>query len=63
MVADMRTGVLVLQIMDTMRPGSVAWAKVNMNPINVYQRVQNCNYAVTLGTWAAFKLVAVALSQ
>jgi len=48
-VSEMRSGVLILQVMDAVKPGSVNWSKVNLSPTNIHQKVINCNYAVSLG--------------
>jgi len=53
-VSEMRSGVLILQVMDAVKPGSVNWSKVNMAPKNVHHKVINCNYAVSLGLSKTF---------
>ena len=45
---DCRTGIPVLKIEDRLQPGIVNWARVNMAPKSIYERVENCNYAVEL---------------
>ncbi|KAL3919200.1 MAG: hypothetical protein SGPRY_005718, partial [Prymnesium sp.] len=60
-ISEMRDGLLMLQIMDTVRPGVVDWSCVVMHPKNVYSKVANCNYAVKLGiTKFNFSLVGIA---
>ena len=45
---DCRTGIPLLKIEDRLQPGIVRWPKVNMAPKSIYERVENCNYAVEL---------------
>jgi len=60
-VGEMRDGLLVLQVMDAVRPGVVDWSRVNLAPKHVYSKVANANYAVALGTKAfGFSLVGIA---
>jgi len=47
--SEMRDGLLLLHIMDQVKPGVVDWTKTNLKPKNVYSKVANCNYAVSLG--------------
>eukprot|EP00966_Prymnesium_polylepis_P049910 1155125-Prymnesium_polylepis.1 len=47
--------------MDLVKPGVVEWSKVYLGPRNAFQKVANCNYAVTLGTDSfRFSLVGIA---
>jgi len=57
---EMRDGLLLLRVMDAVHPGVVDWKRVIMAPKNVYNRVANCNYAVSLGVSAfGFSLVGI----
>lgn len=57
---DVRDGLLLLRVMDHVRPGVVCWTKVNMQPRMVFKRVENANYAVVLGKGPfKFSLVGV----
>jgi len=49
LATEMRDGLLLLNIMDQVKPGVVDWTKANLKPKNVYHKVANCNYAVSLG--------------
>lgn len=61
LVGDMRDGLLILRVMDAVNPGVVEWSKVKLSPRNVYDRVANCNYAVSLGKSSfCFSLVGIA---
>ena len=56
----MRDGLLMLQLMDAIKPGVVDWAKVTAKPKNVHAKIINCNYAVLLGKEAfGFSLVGI----
>jgi len=47
---DLRDGIIILKVMDVVRPGIVNWSKVNTKlPLNKFKQTENCNYAVTLG--------------
>jgi hypothetical protein len=47
---DVQDGVLILQLMDHLRPGVVDWARVNKPPFKmVFKKIENLNYAVALG--------------
>jgi plastin-1 len=61
---DLRDGLILLQLLDKIEPGIVDWSKVNSKkPMNKFQQVENCNYAVVLGKKLKFSLVGVAGSD
>ena len=43
---DVRSGVLLLKVIDKIKPGVVNWKKVNTNTTNKFKKVVNCNEAV-----------------
>lgn len=44
---DCRDGLVLLQAMDALKPGSVRWrGRVNLRPRTVYETVENGNYAI-----------------
>uniref|UniRef100_A0A7S3SBB2 Calponin-homology (CH) domain-containing protein n=1 Tax=Emiliania huxleyi TaxID=2903 RepID=A0A7S3SBB2_EMIHU len=45
---DCRTGVVFLRLLDFLRPGAVDWSRVLLEPRSIYERVQNCNRAVSV---------------
>jgi plastin-1 len=47
---ECRDGLLLLRIMDRIKPGSVNWRKVELKPTNRFARVGNCNEVVSVGT-------------
>jgi plastin-1 len=58
---DLEDGIIILQMLDAIKPGIVSWSKVNRKPpLNKYKKVENCNYAVTLGKQLKFSLVGIA---
>jgi len=60
LAAEVRDGLLLLQLMDAIQPGVVDWSKVDRKPKNVHSKVINCNYAVQLGKSAfGFSLVGI----
>jgi len=57
---DLRDGIVILKVMDIVRPGIVDWSKVNLKePLNKFKKAENCNYAVVLGKQMKFSLVGV----
>ena len=45
---DVSNGVLLLQVMERVRPGVVDFSRVNAQPKSVFKRIENLNYAVSL---------------
>ena len=45
---DLRDGVVLLQIIDRLRPGTVDWKRVHQRPRNAFQRIENLNHGVEL---------------
>jgi len=58
---DLRDGVVLLQLMDKIEPGSVSWKTVNRPPKNKYKRVENTNYVVVLGKSKLFNFSLVGI--
>jgi len=58
---DLRDGVVLLQVMDHVEPGSVSWPKVNRPPRNKFKRVENANYVVVIGKSQTFKFSLVGI--
>lgn len=56
---DVCDGVVLLQVMDKIRPGIVSWNRVNMKPTMIFKKVENTNYVVLLGKHLNFSLVNV----
>ena len=57
---DIHDGLMLLQTMDHVRPGTVDWPRVNKLARTVFTRAENNNYAVNLGKAPfAFSLVGV----
>lgn len=55
---DMRDGLVILETIDKVVPGTVDWSKVNRDPakLNAYKKIENCNYCVNLGKVLTFSL-------
>jgi hypothetical protein len=58
---DLRNGVILLQIFEKVKPGSVDQKKVNWNPPNTYKKLENDNYAIELGKSADFNFSLVGI--
>lgn len=56
---EIQDGIYMLKVLDKVQPGLVNWKKVNMNPIGVYKKVENCNYLLELGKQLGFSLVSI----
>ncbi|KAI9356245.1 calponin homology domain-containing protein [Zopfochytrium polystomum] len=57
---DLRDGLILLQAIDRVRPGSVNWRKVNKAPVtSKFKKVENTNYVVLLGKSMKFTLVGI----
>jgi len=57
---DLRDGVILLQLLDKIRPGIVNWKKVyTKKPLSKFQQLENCNYAILLGKDLKFSLVGI----
>lgn len=59
--SDLKDGTVLLQLLDAVEPGIVAWQRVNGHPgSNRYKQVENSNYVINLGKAMDFHLVNVA---
>jgi plastin-1 len=57
---DLRDGLILLQLLDKIEPGTVDWSKVNTkHPLNKFKQVENCNYAIALAKQLKFSLVGI----
>jgi len=57
---DLRDGIILLQLLDKIRPGIVNWKKVyTKKPLSKFQQLENCNYAILLGKDLKFSLVGI----
>lgn len=55
---DVRSGVLLLKVIDKIKSGSVNWPKVDLHPKNNFAKVVNCNEAI-----AACKKIPISTSS
>ncbi|KAI9164315.1 fimbrin [Blastocladiella emersonii ATCC 22665] len=59
---DLRDGLVLLQVMDTVSPGIVDWRKINKAPVtSKFKRVENCNAVIVLGKSPAFRFTLVGI--
>jgi len=56
---DLQDGLVILQMFDKIKPGSVNWKEVNMHPSNNYQELENCNYGINIAKSLKFSLVGI----
>ncbi|RHZ80368.1 hypothetical protein Glove_137g34 [Diversispora epigaea] len=57
---DLKDGLIILQTMDKIKPGTVNWKKVNKSEnLSRFKQVENTNYAITLGKLLRFTLVNI----
>ncbi|KAL9244314.1 hypothetical protein vseg_018101 [Gypsophila vaccaria] len=58
---DVRTGWVLLEVLDKVSPGSVNWKKATKPPIKMpFKKVENCNQVIDVGKGLNFSLVNVA---
>ncbi|KAJ3121825.1 hypothetical protein HK098_003339 [Nowakowskiella sp. JEL0407] len=56
---DLSDGLIILQAIDFIHPGTVDWKKVNRPATSRFKKVENTNYCIVLGKSMKFTLVAV----
>ncbi|KAF2077115.1 hypothetical protein CYY_001562 [Polysphondylium violaceum] len=56
---DLQDGLVILQMFDKIKPGSVSWKEVNMHPSNNYQELENCNLGINIAKSLRFSLVGI----
>ena len=56
---DCRDGILLLRIEERLRPGIVNWARVSRKPRSIYQRIENCNYALEVARKLQLRTVGI----
>ncbi|EFA81723.1 centrosomal protein 248 kDa [Heterostelium album PN500] len=56
---DLQDGLIILQMFDKIKPGSVNWKNVNQHPSNNYMEMENCNLGIDLARKLKFSLVGV----
>ena len=57
---DCRDGILLLRIVERLRPGIVDWSRVSLKPRSIFQRVESCNYALELARRLQLRTVGIA---
>ncbi|KAI3465519.1 hypothetical protein Pfo_022182 [Paulownia fortunei] len=58
---DVRTGWVLLEVLDKISPGSVNWKQATRPPIKMpFRKVENCNQVISIGKNLNFSLVNVA---
>jgi len=56
---DCQDGLVLLKVMDKIKPGMVDWKGVEKTPNNKFKKVSNCNYVIVLGRSLRFSLVNI----
>jgi plastin-1 len=56
---DSRSGVLLLKVIDKVKPGSVNWKNVDEKSTNKFKKVVNCNEAIEASKKAGFTIVGI----
>jgi hypothetical protein len=56
---DLKTGTILLSLFDKIEKGVVDWKRVNKNPKNKYQALENTNYMVELAKKLKFSVVNI----
>ncbi|WOH04163.1 hypothetical protein DCAR_0623571 [Daucus carota subsp. sativus] len=61
MFEDVRSGWILLEVLDKVSPGSVNWKQATKPPIKMpFRKVENCNQVIKIGKQLKFSLVNVA---
>jgi len=56
---DCKSGLLLLKVIDRIKPGTVEWNKVEMNASNKFKKVANCNLCIEAIKKGGFKIVGI----
>lgn len=56
---DCKSGLLLLKVIDKIKPGTVEWNKVEMNASNKFKKLSNCNIAIEALKKGGFKIVGI----
>eukprot|EP01133_Synstelium_polycarpum_P002555 gene2555-2929_t len=56
---DLQDGLVILQMFDKIKNGSVVWKQVNSHPSNTYMEMENCNYGIDIAKKMRFSLVGI----
>lgn len=56
---DCKSGILLLKVIDKIKPGTVEWKKVDNNANNKFKKLANCNVAIEALKAGGFKIVAI----
>eukprot|EP01119_Soliformovum_irregulare_P011979 TRINITY_DN3073_c0_g2_i6.p1 TRINITY_DN3073_c0_g2~~TRINITY_DN3073_c0_g2_i6.p1 ORF type:complete len:515 (-),score=199.20 TRINITY_DN3073_c0_g2_i6:32-1345(-) len=56
---DLRDGLVLLQMFDTIETGCVDWSKVNKQTTNAFKKMENCSNAIEVGKSLDFSLVGI----
>lgn len=57
---DCRSGILLLKVIDRIKPGTVNWKKVELEPKNNFAKMVNCNEAVDASKRLGLTIVGIA---
>eukprot|EP01086_Lenisia_limosa_P012781 TRINITY_DN41372_c0_g1_i1.p1 TRINITY_DN41372_c0_g1~~TRINITY_DN41372_c0_g1_i1.p1 ORF type:complete len:617 (-),score=277.55 TRINITY_DN41372_c0_g1_i1:70-1884(-) len=56
---DLQDGLILLQLIDKVKPGIVVWSRVNKKPNNKFKKLENCQYALELAKDLRVKLIGI----
>jgi|LauGreDrversion4_2_1035121.scaffolds.fasta_scaffold85354_2 plastin-1 len=56
---DCRSGVIILKVLDKLKPGSVNWKKVTENTTSKFKKLDNCNETIEASKKAGFTIVSL----
>lgn len=56
---DIRDGIVLLKVLDRVKPSCVEWKEADMNPNNKYKKVGNANVAVKVAKGLGFRLEGI----
>lgn len=56
---DSKSGVLLLRVIDRIKPGTIDWKKIDIESNNKFKKIANCNEVVTASKKAGLKIVGI----
>eukprot|EP00897_Mesotaenium_endlicherianum_P010119 jgi/Mesen1/9135/ME000058S08627 len=61
LIEDLRDGVVLLEVLDKLKPGCVNWRQATKSPVKIsFKKLENCNQVIEIGKALRFSLVGIA---
>jgi plastin-1 len=59
LIEDVKTGVVVLKVLDKLKPGAVEWKKIDKNPNNTFKKGINCGQVIEISKKLGLKIPGI----